>query len=138
MSIINTAEIQKLKKSKLDKKGGSLNGPLYLSRDAVDELEAVNKGYVDHSVVRIDQTINVIDSSVDKISSTFNISVFEFNVPSSEWLVVHNMGTTRFNEKLLDKNHIPFFASVEIIDDNSFKVYLSEMQTGRVEVSFGY
>lgn len=131
MSIINTAEIQKLKKSKLNKGGGSLSGPLYLQGDPLDNFEAVNKGYLDDNVSRI-------DVSIENINHTFNISRFEFNVPSSEWVVEHNMGTTRFNEKLLDKNNRPFFANVEIIDNNIFKVILSEMITGSVEVSFGF
>lgn len=144
MSIINTAEIQKLKKTKLDKKGGSMTGPLYLQGDPVENFEAVNKGYLDTEVNRIDlvvtsnsDDVSRIDQNLAVATGAFNISRFEFTVPSSEWIVEHNMGTTRFSEKLLDKNNRSFFASIEVIDNNSFKVYLSEMMTGAVEVSFG-
>jgi len=130
MSIINTAEIQKLKKAKLDKKGGTLTGSLYLQGDPTDNFEAVNKGYLDTEVNRIETTVSTINGA-------FNISRFDFNTPSSVWVVQHNMGTTRFSEKLLDSNNRPFFAGIEIIDENTFRVHLSELTTGAVEVSFG-
>jgi len=131
MSIINTAEIQKLKKAKLDKKGGTVTGPLYLQGNPTDNFEAVNKGYLDTEVSRIDQSIATANGA-------FNISRFEFSTPSSVWVVNHNMGTTRFSEKLLDINNRPFYAGVEIVDENSFRVHLTEMITGAVEVSFGF
>ena len=131
MSIINTAEVQRLKKIKLDKAGGTLTGPLYLSGDPTNEFEAVNKGILDQEVTRIDNTISTLNGAL-------NISRFEFSTPSSEWVVQHNMGTTRFNEKLLDVNERAFFAGVEVVDANTFKVHLSGMVVGAVEVSFGY
>lgn len=53
-----------------------------------------------------------------------------------EWLVVHNMNTTIFTEVLADSHGRRFFAPLQIIDNNSFKINLTEATSGSVDVMF--
>jgi len=69
------------------------------------------------------------------IKPKLNIHRFSFN-SSLRWLVVHNMNTTRFRETLMNEAGQRFYASVSIIDQNSFEIILTEETTGYVDVIF--
>lgn len=64
-----------------------------------------------------------------------NIHRYTF-VQKISWLVQHNKNTTRFSEKLLDENKRQIYASINIIDANSFEVLLTEATSGYVDVIF--
>lgn len=55
---------------------------------------------------------------------------------SMEWIVVHNMNTTIFNENIFDGNGRKMYATVQVIDSNSFKIELTSATSGRVDVIF--
>ena len=55
---------------------------------------------------------------------------------ATEWVIQHNMNTRNFVESLTDFNGNRFYASVEILDQNSFKVNLTEASSGSVNVVF--
>lgn len=52
------------------------------------------------------------------------------------WLVQHNKNTTVFRETLTDSLGQRFNAGINIIDDNSFEVVLTEATSGAVDVIF--
>ena len=53
-----------------------------------------------------------------------------------EWLVNHNMNTTLFSEMLVDSYGRRFYAPLQIIDSNTFKINLTSATSGRVDVIF--
>ena len=53
-----------------------------------------------------------------------------------EWVVTHNKGTDQFVETLTDANGDRFFAKIQIIDLNTFKVNLTAAISGTVDVLF--
>lgn len=55
---------------------------------------------------------------------------------STTWLVQHNKNTTIFRETLTDSSGKRFIAGINIIDDNSFEVQLTEATSGAVDVIF--
>lgn len=55
---------------------------------------------------------------------------------SLTWTINHNMGTTRFRETLTGADNKRFYALVNIIDENSFEVRLTEATSGAVDVIF--
>ena len=61
---------------------------------------------------------------------------YEINSAATTWIVQHDKNTTSYNEKLFDSNGDRFYAFVETIDADSFRVHLSESITGYVEVFF--
>ena len=66
------------------------------------------------------------------------LRTYRFNVTSASttWIIQHNKNTSSYSEKLYETNGSRFYAHVETIDANSFKVYLSENITGYVDVLF--
>jgi hypothetical protein len=58
------------------------------------------------------------------------------NSAANSWIIQHNKGTSSFHEKLFEADGSQFFAYVETIDVNSFKIHLSETITGYVDVIF--
>ena len=52
------------------------------------------------------------------------------------WIVQHNKNTTLFRETLTDSTGQRFDATINIIDDNSFEVVLTEASSGAVDVIF--
>ena len=52
------------------------------------------------------------------------------------WIVQHNKNTTLFRETLTDSTGQRFDATINIIDDNSFEVVLTEASSGVVDVIF--
>lgn len=54
------------------------------------------------------------------------------------WLVQHNMNTTQFFERLTSVTGERFNASINILDENSFEVKLTEATAGYVDVIFTY
>lgn len=53
-----------------------------------------------------------------------------------EWIVNHNKNTVVFNETLTDAYGNRFYAPVQIIDSNTFKVKLSTATSGTINVIF--
>ena len=56
---------------------------------------------------------------------------------SLTWIVLHNQNTTTFSETLTDSEGDRFIAKINIIDSNSFEVYLTSSTSGVVDVTFG-
>ena len=50
--------------------------------------------------------------------------------------IEHNMGTERIRERLYDSNGQAMFAKVEVINETSFVVRLTQALTGWVDVEF--
>ncbi len=69
------------------------------------------------------------------IKPKLNIHRFSFN-SSLRWLVVHNMNTTRFRETLMNETGQRFYASVNVIDQNSFEIVMTQEAAGYVDVIF--
>jgi len=61
---------------------------------------------------------------------------YEINTAATTWIIQHDKNTTSYSEKLYDANGDSFYAFVETIDADSFRVHLSESITGHVEVFF--
>ncbi len=55
---------------------------------------------------------------------------------STTWLVQHNRDTTIFRETLTDSSGQRFNAGINIIDENSFEVVMTEATSGAVDVIF--
>lgn len=66
-----------------------------------------------------------------------NTRRYEF-AESLTWLVEHNMNTTQFFERLTSVTGERFNASINILDENSFEVKLTEATAGYVDVIFTY
>lgn len=60
---------------------------------------------------------------------------YEFE-PSLEWLVDHGMNTTQFVERVTSSDGLRFNAKVEVVDENRFRVCLTEAVGGYVDVIF--
>lgn len=56
---------------------------------------------------------------------------------SLTWMVVHNKNTRKVIETLTDINGSRFYASINIIDANSFEVVLADATAGTIDVIFG-
>ena len=56
---------------------------------------------------------------------------------SLEWVVTHNRNTLCFIERLRDAEGNSFWAPVQILDANRFRVQLGEATAGTVDVIFG-
>lgn len=70
-------------------------------------------------------------------AGTGGASAHAYSFASSlEWIVVHNMNTTIFNENVYDSHGRKMYAPVQIIDSNSFKIELTSATSGRVDVIF--
>ena len=67
---------------------------------------------------------------------TIEFERYNISTPSVSWIITHNKNTTQFSEKLFDSNGDQFYAYVETLDANSFKVHLSESISGYVDVFF--
>jgi hypothetical protein len=67
--------------------------------------------------------------------SVDSVRRFEFP-PSLVWLVVHNMGTRSFIERLSSSDGERFSARVKTVDENSFSVHLTAAVGGFVDVVF--
>lgn len=67
--------------------------------------------------------------------SVDSVRRFEFP-PSLVWLVVHNMGTRSFVERLSSSDGERFSARVKTVDENSFSVHLTAAVGGFVDVVF--
>lgn len=61
---------------------------------------------------------------------------FVVNNYKLEWTIRHNLGTDRFTPTLRDHTGTQFYARVQTIDDNSFKVILASSMMGSVDVVF--
>ena len=102
----------------------------------IENNDASNKEYVDQSI--IDLNLKAVASTgsyndlIDKPCERF-----EFPNRSTVWLVQHNRNTRHIFEKLTDSEGNRFYASVKILDENSFVVNLTESCTGAVDVFFG-
>lgn len=66
------------------------------------------------------------------------VRIYRYDVTTAavSWVIQHNKNTTSYQEKLFDSNGDRFYAYVETLDADSFKVHLSESITGHVEVFF--
>ena len=61
---------------------------------------------------------------------------YHFPVPLLEWRVIHNMGQTRFLEKITDSEGRTMLVSLEDVTENSFFVRFSEPESGKIIVMF--
>ena len=64
-----------------------------------------------------------------------NIHRYSFS-STLNWIVTHNMNTTRFKETLLTETGQRFYAQLNIIDLNSFQVLVTQETTGYVDILF--
>ena len=66
------------------------------------------------------------------------VRIYRYDITSATttWVIQHDKNTTSYSEKLYDNNGDRFYAFVETIDADSFRVHLSESITGHVEVFF--
>lgn len=83
---------------------------------------------------------NVMPNNWGKVSSTTvaNGNIFQSYsfTDSLEWVVNHGKNTRIFNETLFDISGNKFFAPVNIIDSNSFRIRLTSAASGDVHVLF--
>lgn len=102
----------------------------------IDGSDAATKEFVDTSIVNLNlKPIASSGSYNDLIDTPFERFTFPNN--STSWLVQHNRNTRSIFEKLTDADGNRFYASVRIIDENSFVVGLTESGSGTVDVYFG-
>ncbi len=83
--------------------------------------------------IKIGSGLSIDNNSV--VSVQKNIYHYEFT-NSIEWHVQHNMNTRFFVERITDINGHKIFASISILDSNSFTVNLTEASSGSVDVVF--
>lgn len=76
----------------------------------------------------------------DKINalsqSSTTLQDFEFDVASTEWVVVHNRNTLSFSLTAWDKDGNQEHGKIISIDSNSFKIVFTEAVAGKVSVVF--
>lgn len=53
-----------------------------------------------------------------------------------EWIVTHNRNTRVFNETLTDSFGNRFYAPIQVLDNNSFKVNFTSATSGTIDVIF--
>jgi hypothetical protein len=61
---------------------------------------------------------------------------FEMLQESALWVIEHNMGTVKFMERLYNSEGKTMFANVEVVNETSFVVRLTQAMKGWVDVEF--
>jgi hypothetical protein len=61
---------------------------------------------------------------------------YEFTQPSSLWVIEHNMNTVKFMERLYNGEGKSMFANIDVINETSFVVRLTQAMVGWVDVEF--
>ncbi len=93
---------------------------------------------------------NIEDDVIDKVVSSealfealkdlttnqIQLVQYDFPLPSLEWIINHNKNTYVFQETSFDSDGNKIYASVNIIDENNFKISFTEMTSGFVTVKF--
>lgn len=102
----------------------------------IESGDAANKSYVDNTIVGLNLKPIASSGSYNDLIDTPR-QRFNFPNASTEWLVQHNRNTRHIFEKLSDAAGNRFYAGVQIIDNNSFVVRLTEATAGTVDVFFG-
>ena len=97
---------------------GNTSGAVYLSSTTS----------VTDAIAQLNDKLNLVGNN----SRRYNFD------ESLTWLVVHNMNTTQFFERLTSVTGERFNASINILDENSFEVKLTEATAGYVDVIFTY
>ena len=91
---------------------------------------------------KIDTKANIADLANVAFTGSYNdlsnkpVETFVFN-SSSVWSVVHNRGTRYFVESVFDSAGQKMIVPVNIIDNNSFEIVLTQATAGHVTVFFG-
>jgi hypothetical protein len=81
----------------------------------------------------------MIDDHIAERFGDTNIPVYkryEFPQETLLWVVEHNMSTTHLRERLYTSDGKAMFAAIEVIDETSFVVRLTQAMSGWVDVEF--
>lgn len=73
---------------------------------------------------------------LENIRNNFRYFIYEFEIPDTDWLVIHNKNTINFQESVIDSNGNKIYANVHIIDTNSFNIHFTQPASGFVPVRF--
>lgn len=87
-------------------------------------------------VVNIKSLKEFVTITASSIQASTSLVRFNFTVPSLQWLVNHNRGTTLFQEMIRDEEMNQMLAPIEVVDSNNFIVHLTEAMPGIVDVRF--
>ena len=77
------------------------------------------------------------DITSDKYIRKTDFRRFTFDIPALKFQIAHGMNTTQFMETIRDADGNHIYARTEIVDRNSFNVYLTEAISATVDVLFG-
>jgi hypothetical protein len=70
-----------------------------------------------------------------KAGSGSKITRFKFDA-STQWVVKHDKNTTLFQESVVDSNGRRFYPGIQIVDNNTFVINMTEATAGYVDVVF--
>lgn len=99
------------------KAGDSMSGPLILSEDPVQALQAATKGYID----------NLFENMGDKyIQAT----------ASDTWTIAHNRNTTHILVQVVEENEIVMPDRIVFLDANTIEITFGKAITGSANMLF--
>ncbi|MBC8427381.1 MAG: hypothetical protein H8D97_00670 [Proteobacteria bacterium] len=100
------------------------------------DINIINADPTSKQVVNTKSVKDYVGTVATQILDGLSLNKFVFNTPSMNWLVIHNKNTPLFQKTILDEYENEMLASVNIIDDNSFVVELTEAMIGSVLLRF--
>jgi len=100
------------------------------------DCDIINSEQTSKQVVNTSSLKGYVGTVATQILDGLSLIKFVFNNPSMNWLVQHNRNSTLFQKTLLDESDNEMMASVNIIDNNSFVVILTEAMSGSVLLRF--
>tara|TARA_B100000700_G_scaffold311500_2_gene393638 strand:+ start:104016 stop:106271 length:2256 start_codon:yes stop_codon:yes gene_type:complete len=105
------------------------------------ELDALVNNTIPN-VVNLQMTASLPDMVDQQLTERFGEarpSVYRryyFETPQQVWVVEHEFIGAPFNERLYNSSGRPMYASIEVVNETSFVVTLTEAMTGWVDVEF--
>jgi hypothetical protein len=100
------------------------------------DMDILNADQTNKQVVNAGSVKGYVGTVATQILDGLSLNKFVFDNPSMNWLVQHNKNTSLFQKTILDEYENEMLASINIIDNNSFVVELTEAMTGSVLLRF--
>lgn len=98
--------------------------------------DILNADPTNKQVVNTGSVKDYVGTVATQIVEGLSLVKYVFDSPSMNWMVTHSRSTDLFQYDILDEDNNKMLTSINIIDDNSFIVELTEAMTGSVILRF--
>jgi hypothetical protein len=100
------------------------------------DMDILNASPTNKQVVNAGSVKSYIGAVATQVIEGLSLVKYVFDNPNDTWLVTHSKNTELFQYDIMDDSGNKMIAPINIIDDNSFVVELTEAVTGSVLVRF--